>query len=137
MADKLRVPRMSPPIESEATTTSIRVKWAPNPLANHYHLQFCKNTRFDTWKTAAQEITGTEFLIENLLPATAYLVRLRAAYFKDNVWGAYSDNSEVMSTSTDQSQQAQGVRKPSWVRIVCLIDRNQKQHHIHSIHVAG
>jgi hypothetical protein len=68
MADGATKKAMAPPIAGHVTQTAIELKWAPNPVATKYHLQYSKNTRFDTWKTLSNNITETNYVVDGLVP---------------------------------------------------------------------
>ena len=76
------------------------VQWDPEPTATRFQLQFARNSVSAPWKTASAAIGGSasSFLLDGLEPETEYIVRIRAAYFREAIWGKFSPASAAMKT---------------------------------------
>jgi hypothetical protein len=116
----------TPPIAGHVTQTAIELKWAPNPVATKYHLQYSKNTSFDTWKTLSNNITETNYVVGGLVPGQSYIFQLRAAYFKEGTWGAFSKSSDPFFTDRDPAMEEETMQASATARWWGLqfVDRN-------------
>jgi small GTP-binding protein len=110
MTDGVSKKAMAPPVAGRLTQTSIELRWAPNPVATKYHLQYSKNTRFDAWKTLSNSITETSYVVDGLVPGQGYVFQLRAAYFKENIWGAFSNSSDPFFTERDPAMEEENMQ---------------------------
>eukprot|EP00937_MAST-01D_sp_MAST-1D-sp2_P006620 g6620.t1 len=106
MAHHMQMP-IAAPRERPGTTTahSIVVEWDADPTATRFQLQFALNSLSAPWKTAAVDISGgaSSHNLSGLEPDTEYIVRLRAAYFREAIWGAFSPASAPVRTAAAAS----------------------------------
>lgn len=70
------------------------------PTATAFQLQFALNSLSAPWKTASASIPGAQqrHTLEGLEPGTEYIARVRAAHFREAVWGGFSASSRPMRT---------------------------------------
>ena len=98
----MQAPSLAAPRAQAGGTTSstIMVEWSPEPTATRFQLQFARNSLSAPWKTSSAAIVGgsSTYVLDELEPGTEYIVRIRAAYFREAVWGKFSVASAAMKT---------------------------------------
>lgn len=85
-----------------ASPTSIVVTWDPvhDIGVTRYQIQYAKNRFAAMWWSAKQEIGSDtlKYTVNDLMPNTSYLFRVRGGGLQENEWGPYSEQSESCKT---------------------------------------
>lgn len=85
-----------------ASATSIVVTWDPvhDIGVTRYQIQYAKNRFAAMWWSAKQEIGSDtlKYTVNDLMPNTSYLFRVRGGGSQENEWGPYSEQSESCKT---------------------------------------